>query len=84
MKPIEKAREEMTAAGAREEHDDFMARAGKILDVHGRFKKALQSRGLTRGKGKCPFCPGYIHGRISGSRSHLHWHCDSCDAGMME
>jgi hypothetical protein len=82
--PIEKARTEMTAAGAQAEHAAFMERAGKILDVHVRFKKAMQSRNKTVAKAKCPFCPGRIHGRIAGPRSHLHWHCDSCDAGMME
>ena len=80
MTPIKKAREEMTAAGASQEHAAFMERAGKILDVHVRFKKALQSRKLTAGKAKCPFCDkGRLHGRIAGPRSHLHWHCDSCD-----
>ena len=52
MTPIKKAREEMTAAGASQEHAAFMERAGKILDVHARFKKALQSRKLTAGKAK--------------------------------
>jgi hypothetical protein len=33
MTPIKKAREEMTAAGASQEHAAFMERAGKILDV---------------------------------------------------
>src|ERR1700761_6715846 len=33
MKPIEKARAEMTAAGAKAEHAAFMARAGKILEI---------------------------------------------------
>lgn len=85
MKPIEQARAEMTAAGASKEHADFMERAGKILDVAVKFKKALQSRNLTRGKAKCPFCEtGHLHGTLNGRKSHLHFYCDGCDAGMIE
>jgi hypothetical protein len=86
MTPIEKARAEMTAAGAKAEHAAFMERAGKILDVAVRFKKALQARGLARGKAKCPLCEkGHIHGAIDqGRKKHFRFACDNCDASMME
>ena len=79
------ARAEMTAAKASGEHADFMARAGKILTSAMKFKVALQKRGLTRGKAKCPFCEsGHWHGTLAGRKQHLHMACDGCDVGMME
>ncbi len=85
MKPIEKVRAEMTAAKATKEHADFMARAGQILVKAHAFKKALQKRGLTRGKAKCPFCAdGHWHGTLNGPRQHLHMRCDGCDIYTME
>lgn len=85
MKPIEKVRAEMTAAKASAEHTAFMERAGKILETAMKFKKALQSRNLTRGKAKCPLCTlGFLHGTLNGRKAHLHFYCDGCDAAMME
>jgi hypothetical protein len=84
-RPIEQARAEMTAAGASAEHKAFMERAGKIIETATKFKKALQSRNLTRGRAKCPHCDsGHLHGQIIGRKAHFHFACDSCDVSMME
>jgi transposase-like protein len=57
----------------------------KLIDTGMKFKKALQSRNLTRGKAKCPFCEtGYLHGVIAGRKSHLHFQCDGCNVFFME
>lgn len=75
----------MMAAKASAEHSDFMVKAGQILIKAHAFKRALQKRGLTRGKAKCPFCEtGHWHGTLNGSRQHLHMRCDACDVFMME
>lgn len=68
------------------EHSDFMEKFSKVLDTGMRFKKALMSRGLRRGRAKCPFCPdGYLIGTINGRRNHLHMACEKCpDVRMME
>lgn len=85
MKPIDEARKDMTASEASAEHADFMKRAGKILVEGLKFKTALQKRGLTRGKAKCPFCEtGHWHGTLNGRKQHLHMACDGCDVSMME
>jgi transposase-like protein len=74
-----------TARQARAEHDDFMLKAGKIVETGIKFKKALQKRNLTRGKAKCPFCKaGHLHGTLNGRKAHLHFRCDGCDVFMME
>lgn len=74
-----------TQADAAKENDDFMARSGKILVQALKFKVALQKRGLTRGKAKCPFCAdGHWHGVLAGRKQHLHMACDGCTVQMME
>ncbi len=85
MRPIDKAREEMAAAKASGETDDFVARMTKIVEAAMRFKKALQARNLLRGKAKCPFCTdGHWHGTINGRKAHLHMYCDGCTVQLME
>jgi hypothetical protein len=94
MKPIEQARAEMTAAGAKAEHAEFMAHAGKILDVAMQLKKAMMDRNKTVAKAICPFCnvSGALHGRlVTGSAAGRHrrtggafrmW-CDNCPGVRM-
>jgi hypothetical protein len=85
MKPIEKARAEMTAASAQAEHADFMEHAGKILDVAMRLKKAMVDRKLVVAKAICPFCnvSGALHGRLDGKKSHLRMWCSNCPGVRM-
>jgi hypothetical protein len=84
-KPIEQAKEDLAASKASGEHDAFIRRAEKIVEAGAKFKKALLSRNLTRGRAKCPMCDtGFLHGRIVGPRFHLRFRCDSCDVFMME
>lgn len=85
MKPIERARQEMTAAGASAEHADFMAHMGKVLDAAMKLKKAMTTRNLTVAKAKCPMCAGHLHGRLAGPKKHMRMWCDgTCNSSMME
>jgi hypothetical protein len=85
MKGIDQARADLAASKASGEHADFMKHADQILVKAMAFKKALQTRNLTRGKAKCPFCAdGHWHGTLNGHKQHLHMACDGCDVWMME
>jgi transposase-like protein len=72
-------------ANPRAEHDDFMARSGRVLEIGVKFKKVMLESGLTSAKAKCPLCEeGHVHGRLAGRKNHFRMWCDSCDVGMME
>lgn len=52
-----------------------------------KFKKALQKKGLRKGRAKCPTpgCDGMLHGVLLGKKDHLHFHCDGpCNMRGME
>jgi hypothetical protein len=87
MKPIERARQEMTASGASAEHSDFMAHMGRVLAAGVKLKKVMLDKGIASAKAKCPMCAGgYLHGRLAGRKNHMRMWCDGegCNAMMME
>ena len=48
------------------------------------MKKNMEKKGLIRAKAKCPFCEGFWHGMLNGTKKHLWLKCDgSCDSMMM-
>jgi hypothetical protein len=50
-----------------------------------KMKRKMLEAGTKRAKVKCPRCDGMLHGRLSGSRNHIHMHCDGpCKRTIME
>lgn len=97
MKPIDKAREEMTAADASAEHAEFMKHTGMVLDAAVKLKKIMVAKGLGRAKAECPKCHvvGALHGvlivgkgagrhRSSGGAFRMWCETAGCGVSMME
>ena len=65
--------------------DDWSARAMQTLKHAMVMKRNMQKKNITRAKAKCPYCDGYWHGRLMGTKQHLYMGCDgTCGAMMVE
>lgn len=59
-----------------------MNRMLKTIKLCMSWKANIIKKGLVRAKAKCPYCDGYWHGVLAGSKKHLHMKCDG-DCGTM-
>lgn len=82
---IDRARRELGADKASDEHDAFLKKMEQVFDMGAKLKKVMLKRGITRAKARCELCDGYLQGALVGRKNHLHMRCDgTCGSMMME
>lgn len=64
---------------------DFMDRALKTMRFAEVMKRKMKEKGIRAAKAKCPYCAGFWHGRLAGTKDHMHLKCDGdCGTVMMQ
>jgi hypothetical protein len=65
--------------------EDMWKRPLEVLNKAAIMKDNMKKKGFVTAKAKCPYCDGFWHGRLQGSKQHLHMKCDgNCGSMMME
>lgn len=75
----------MSVEAETKKREDFFAQFEDVIATAVKLKKVMKKKGLRHARCECPRCGNFIHGRLAGSRDHLHMACEGrCGMQMME
>lgn len=65
--------------------NDWADRALKTIRHAEIMRRNMKKKGIRVAKAKCPYCAGYWHGRLAGTKEHMHLQCDGdCNTMLMQ